>query len=180
LQTAVEKGDSYAMIILASTFKRDNKYDLAEKYYVMALNKGNNSAHYFLGSIYKANKKWDLAIKHFMESSKLGIDKALYKIDNIFYKINKRESKDNAIKIYDQAIELGIISAPRYLADLYSKYYEQDLAEKYYLMAFENGTLTSVNWVCNIFNNNPVRALLLLKMLNSQTSEMKRLKMKSL
>ena len=60
----VEKGDDYAMNNLGALYEKKKKYDLAEKYFLMAIENGNISSMHNLGVLHEEMKKYDLAEKY--------------------------------------------------------------------------------------------------------------------
>jgi TPR repeat protein len=65
---AADNGDHYAMCYLAVYYQRKKKYDLTEKYYLMAISKGNKgrSAAYSLGRYYINNKLYDKNLQNYL------------------------------------------------------------------------------------------------------------------
>lgn len=115
----------------------NNKYDLAETYYLLSCRKDNYNAFDELAVIYYRQRKYDLSEKYFLLSVDKGYSDsltwlALVYIDQLKY--------DSAIKTLLLAIEKGVHTTRRVygkLAYVYHVTKQYDLAKKYYLLTFE-------------------------------------------
>ena len=125
-------------------------YDLAEKYYIEAIEKGNNDAIYNLANLYGYQGKTDLAEKYYIEAIEKGNNDAIYNLANLY---GYQGKTDLAEKYYIEAIEKGVIDAINNLAILYKNQGNTDLAEKYYVEAIERGNIDAIYNLANLYKN---------------------------
>ena len=89
---AIDKGHIDAMYNLAVLYKDQNKYELAEKYYLMAIDKGQVNAMYNLAILYKKQDKYKLTVKYYLMA-------ALHYDINARNKINEMLDKNFDIRL---------------------------------------------------------------------------------
>lgn len=115
-------------------------YDLAEKYYLEAVQRGIIEAADNLANLYINQGKIDLAEEYFLKAIEKDDIDAIFNLAIIY----ADQGKTNlAEKYYFKAIEKGDIYAMNNLAILYKDQGKTDLAEKYYLEAGEKGDIYS-------------------------------------
>ncbi len=126
--------------ILGWMYKKKNKYDLAEKYYLMSLekDKNNTAAMIGLGVLYFNQGKYDLAEKYLLTALAKDPDN-LTIINNLGTLYVEQGEYDQAEKYYLKALEKDKdnLKAMIGLGVLYFNQGKYDLAEKYYLDALE-------------------------------------------
>jgi len=110
------------------------EYNLAEKYYLQAIEKGHADAMFNLGNLYRNQEKYDLAEKYYLQAIEKGDANAMFNLGLLYY---NQEKYDLAEKYYLQAIEKGNAKAMSNLGTLYWSQEIYDLTEKYYLLAIE-------------------------------------------
>ena len=92
-------------------------YELAEKYYLMAIEKGHINSIYFLAVLYEIRKNYDLAEKYYLMAVEKDHADAMYNLA-IFYN-NIKENYDLGEKYYLMAIDKDDINAIQELCILY-------------------------------------------------------------
>ncbi len=115
-----------------------NKYELAEKLYLMAIESGDIDAIITIGYLYETNyNDYDRAEKYYLMAAEKNNDEAFYRIGNLY--CNKLYNFEKAEKYYLMAIEKKNILA-MYMVGLlyYHNLSDYEKAEKYILMAAEN------------------------------------------
>jgi len=114
-----------------------NEYDLAKKYYLMAIGKGSVNAIDNLGYHYQyVEKNYDLMKKYYLQAVDKGNSDSMNNL-GIYYE-RTEENYDLMKKYYLQAIEKGNTDAVYNLGDYYQyKEINYDLMKKYYLMAID-------------------------------------------
>jgi TPR repeat protein len=126
----------------------DINYELAKKYYLMAIEKGNIEVYHYLGLLCKNAKKYELANKYYL----MGIEKGNIMAYNnlaIMY-VNIFKHYDLAKVYYLMGIEKGNINSMNNLGSYYETVEKNmALAKKYYLMAILKGN----NKYSNKFND---------------------------
>jgi TPR repeat protein len=124
---------------LGYIYDRWGKYDVAEKYYLNAIERGGIKALFNLALLYENHKqKYDLAEKYYLLAIKKGEKDSL---NNMGVLYTKQQKYDLAEKYYLLAVENGYANAMNNLAGLYFNQQKYDLAEKYVLLAVENGSI---------------------------------------
>ena len=124
-----------------------NKLDLAEKYYLMAIKYNNNysNALYNLGYLYAKQNKLDLAEEYYLMAINNGTND-FYAMNNLGLLYHKQLKLDSAEKYFLMAIEYGSKMASYNLGYLYEEQHKFDLALKYYLQAilFDAETIQNI------------------------------------
>lgn len=119
---------------LGNLYFKQNKYELAEKCFLMAIKKDNSTAMNILGSIYSQQKKYELAEKYFL----MGIEKNdIVSMNHLGYMYYKQEKYELAEKYCLMAAEANYTDAINNLGHIYRIQKKYDIAKKYYLMAAE-------------------------------------------
>ena len=72
-------------------YDNQEKYDLAEKYYLMAIDKGYENAMCNLGFLYYNQEKYDLAEKYYLMAIEKGNEDAMCNLGNLYYDQEKYE-----------------------------------------------------------------------------------------
>jgi TPR repeat protein len=114
-----------------------SNYELAVKYFLMAIEKGNADAINNLGWYYaKIEKNYEFAVKYYLMAIEKGNVNSMYNLGWYYDDIEK--NYDLAVKYYLLAIEKGNAKAMNNLGWYYAKIEKNyELAIKYYLMAIE-------------------------------------------
>jgi TPR repeat protein/ATP-dependent 26S proteasome regulatory subunit len=130
---------------LGDLYKKQKKYNLSEKYYLMAIKSNEPEALKKLGDFYSDRYKHDLATKYYklaaQEYAKVadqGDAESQVELGELYYfKLNRYDLAEKYLKMAaDQAYAPG----QDCLGWLYDdKLNRKDLAEKYYMMAAEQG-----------------------------------------
>lgn len=117
--------------------------DLAEKYYLMAINQGNICSMYNLARLYDKRNRNDLAKKYYLMAIEKGYINFMCNFSWLYYLKSKFDISEN---YYLTAIENdpGNVYYITCLACLYGGQRIYNLAEKYYLMAIEKGHVNSM------------------------------------
>jgi TPR repeat protein len=118
------------------------KYNIAIKYYKIAIDKGNINAMNSLGVCYYDIKDYENAVKYYL----MAIDKGnINAINNLGLYYDAIKDYDNAIKYYKMAIDKGDSNAMNNLALYYDEIAnDYNKAIKYYLIAIDKGNITSI------------------------------------
>jgi tetratricopeptide (TPR) repeat protein len=101
---------------LAFLYDNQGKFNLAEEYYLIAIEKGDEDAFFFLAFLYDKQGKFNLAEKYYLKSIENGNEKALFNLGLLY---NYQSSYTLAEKYYLKAVEKGDEDAFLNLAFLY-------------------------------------------------------------
>ncbi|MDR3218501.1 MAG: sel1 repeat family protein, partial [Dysgonamonadaceae bacterium] len=134
INSVENEDDGWKENALGFVYDNQEKFDLAEKYFLMAIEKGDSDAMFNLGHLYKNQEKFDLAEKYYLLAIEKGDNKALLNLGNLYC---NQEKFDLSEKYYLQAIEKGDSNAMFNLGNLYANQEKFDLAERYYLQTIE-------------------------------------------
>ena len=126
---------------MAVLYTIQNKFELAEGYYLQAIEKGYVIALNNLANLYANQDKYELAENYFMQAIEKGDAVAFFNFALLY---ENQEKFELAESYYLQAIEKGNIDACFNLAVLYENQEKGELAENYYLKAIDNGDLESL------------------------------------
>jgi len=124
-----------AMRLLGIIYEKEKKYDLAKKYWLMAIDYGNIAALNDMGNYYeKKEKNYDLAKKYFAKAIKKGNSDAMNDFGEYYQLVEK--NFDLAKKYYLMGAEKGNSRALCSLG-IYYLSVEQDynIAKKYHIQA---------------------------------------------
>ena len=114
---ASEQGHLQSQLALAELyFHIFKKYDLAEKYFKLAIGNGDIDAYNGLGRVYSHQKKYDLAEEAYKTAIENGETSALISLAVMYYRYGKH---DLAIKHLKLASEKKIKDADNLLKNLY-------------------------------------------------------------
>jgi TPR repeat protein/DNA-binding transcriptional regulator GbsR (MarR family) len=116
LQTAFNKDFKYCSLMLAETYKATNNLELAEKYYLIAIDQHMLNADYELGELYKRQSKWEQAESLLLKALEKGEWRAALSLGTIYSKIDKKEE---AVKYSQIAINHEVIGSALQLAMFY-------------------------------------------------------------
>ena len=144
--------DGWKHIFLGYIYAKQAKYDLAEKYYLMAIEKENDVAMYNLGNLYKNQAKYDLAEKYYLMAIEKEHINAMYNLGNLY---NNQAKYDLAEKYWLMAIEKENISAMYNLSLMYYIQNRNKKQVKQYINKYEGRDIAKIIieiWV-GIFNN---------------------------
>ena len=123
--------------------------ELAEKYYLIAIEKNYISSMNNLGRMYRDQGKYDLAKKYLLMAVNKGNKRA---INNLAYVYKKSKEYDLAEKYYLMAIERNNnTSSMNSLGIMYHQRNQYEIAEKYYLMAIERNNLNRISNLADIY-----------------------------
>ena len=126
---------------LGLSYYLKKKYELAEKYFLMAIRKDNSDAMNKIGQMYTQHKKYDLAEKYLL----MGIGKNnISSMNNLRFMYYLQKQYEKAKKYCLMAIEMNNIYAMNTLGNIYIMQKNYDLAEKYYLIAIKKGEMHSL------------------------------------
>lgn len=119
-----------AMIYLAEIYVKMDKYDLVEKYYLMAIDIDNKFtvAMILLGTVYAYQKKYDLAEKYFLMAMNNNDENAERYLVILYEDMNEL---DKAAYYYQKMLENNKISNIQYIISAYEKLGKNELADKY-------------------------------------------------
>ena len=81
------------MLNLGLLYENQEKFDLAEKYYLMAIKENNSNAMFNLGLLYYNQEKFELALKYFEQALKAG-----YHVPDEYFDIIKKEWNEKISK----------------------------------------------------------------------------------
>jgi len=129
--------DDLKIFCLGLVYKKQEKYKLAEKYYLQVIEKGGDKtsmAMSNLGNLYSNQKEYDLAEKYYLQAAEKEETNAMFNLGMLY---DERKDYDLAEKYYLQAVRSGNAAAMNSLGNLYHSQEKYDLAEKYYLQAIE-------------------------------------------
>ena len=118
-------------------YKTEQNYELAKKYYLMAIDKNNSDAMNHLGNLYyEIEHDYKLAKKYYLMAIDKGNSNAMFNLGNLYHETEQHY--ELAKKYYLMAIDEGNSCA---MTNLGNYYYEieknYELAKKYYLMAID-------------------------------------------
>jgi tetratricopeptide (TPR) repeat protein len=123
----------------------EKNYELAIKYYLMAIELGNSEAMNNLGYYYHfIEKNYDKMFEYYLMAIDLGNSNAMNNLGHYYH--YTKENYDLAKKYYLMAIDLGNSQAMINIG-YYYHYIEQnyDLMKKYYLIAIDLGRSDTMN-----------------------------------
>jgi len=126
------------MRCLGNIYNIQQKYDLAEKYYLLAieLNNKDSKSMTYLGNCYYNQQKYDLTEKYYLMALNIRESiKTIIKLIEIYY-IQKKYV--NAVKYCALIINNKDYMSMIKLAQIFNKYNKSDEAESYYLNVIEN------------------------------------------
>lgn len=133
-------------------------YDLAEEYYLKAIQKNNNIyAIVSLAKLYQKQKKYDLAKEYYLKA--LDLEPVIEKQSHLYYHLatlyNFTEKYDLAKTYFLLAIDSNDddVDSMNFLALIYEKEKEYDLAKKYYLMAIDKKYVYSMNNLAMLYDD---------------------------
>ena len=133
--------DGVKYFVLGFLCDNQKKFDLAEKYYLMAIEKEHVSAMFNLGFLYANQEKYNLAEKYYLMAIEKEHVSAMFNLGLLY---DNQEEYDLAEKHYLQAIRKGDNGAMNNLGLLYDNQNKYDLAERYWLLAVEKGNVESM------------------------------------
>ena len=142
-----DKGNNEFQNGLARVYKKQLKYELAEKYYKLSIELGNQKAVFNLGCMYFLIKKYDLAIETL---KKLFDDPRVYTILGRIYHIKKDfENCEKYLKLAGNDSLAYLL-----LGYLYKENEMFDLAEKYFkLCADEKDNREAQRELCQLYSH---------------------------
>lgn len=130
-------GNEYVNSIhnLALLYEKQNKYELAEKYYLMAIEKGSIKSMNNLAILYHKQIKYKSAEKYYLMAISNGYINSINNLASLYYEQNRY---DLSKKYYLMAIEKGDTDSMFNLAWLYAKKGDSELSKRYYVMGAVN------------------------------------------
>ncbi len=137
------KGEIDCLFNIATVYYRFEKYDLAEKYFLLSIEKGNNTAINCLGFYYQNIKQdYQKALELFESGIQKGDNDSLLNIASLYYLLGKY---DLAEKYFLMSVEKNDCVAANNLG-FYYQHVKKDFqnAEKYYMIAHETGDQYSI------------------------------------
>lgn len=140
------------MIYLATYHCTNKKYDLVEKYYLMAIDCGNVDAMTCLGYFYEHIKEnYELAEKYYLMANKNETTTLMNNLAEFYYNIKKYDLAEEYYKI---TAGRGIVDS-MYALGVFYKIIKIDfkLSEKYFLMAVDNGHAESMYLLATLYND---------------------------
>ena len=86
---------------LGTVYYNIAKYELAEKYYLMAIDKGNNSGavHDNLANVYYKQNKYELAKEYYLISIEKGYHRGILDLEQLY--------KKNSLRLYHTLIKIS-------------------------------------------------------------------------
>ena len=132
-------------------YNTEKNYELAKKYYLMAIDKNNLEAMNNLGTLYyMIEKNYELAKKYYLMAIDNDNDNSMFNLGNLYHMTEQQY--ELAKKYYLMAIDKGNSNAMASLGNLYyiieNKY---ELAIKYYLMAIDKENPHAMNNLGHIY-----------------------------
>ena len=135
---AIDNGNIDAQNNLGVLYERENKLELAEKYYA---DSGDTKSQRKLGNLYYFDLgKYDLAEKYLKMSIKNNDTESLKTLGIFYY---NRWDYESAEKYFKPVAEKGDVKSQAFLASVYDNLNKKDLAKKYYKIAADNGDMSS-------------------------------------
>lgn len=125
--------DDHVFVLLATSYKNQNKLDQMEKYYLMASEKGNRIAQNNLALYYYEKSRYDEAIKLWTLSD---LPESLFSL-GFHYRYNGRnyeQMKKYYLLAIDKKNTLAMCNLANYYKSIENNY---ELMKKYYLMALQ-------------------------------------------
>ena len=139
------------MYNLADLYEKQNKLELAEKYYLIAIENQSVVAVNNLAYLYEKQNRMSLAKKYYLIAVEKNNIPAMYNLADLYEKENKLES---SIMYYCKASDNNHISPCKKLASVYKKQNNMVLAKKYYLMAANNHDVQAKRIINKILREN--------------------------
>lgn len=153
-EMAVDYGNACALHNLAGIYRDAKNYDLAEKYFLMAIEQdivyAMNSYGIFCENI---KKNYELAEKYYKMALDQDSIEAINNLGSLYYKTRKY---DLAEKYFLMAAEKDCVESLHNLATYHQFVTKNDvLLEKYYLMAINLGYLNSLKSLSEFYKSSP-------------------------
>jgi tetratricopeptide (TPR) repeat protein len=137
----IENNDCLCMKMLGFIYEDIvGNFELAEKYYLMAINNGDKSSYYDLANFYEINNNLELAEKYLLMAieyedycinDQFGEVQPLFNLALFYQYTNKLDLAEKFYVILSDFYE--DVDSMENLGKLYDKQEKNDLAEKYYL-----------------------------------------------
>ena len=120
---AVKKSkDNIAMNYLGSLYAKQEKYELAEKYWKMAIDNNNREAYFNLGNLYIELKKYDLAEQYYKLIEENNKIETLHELGVVLHNLGvineKKGDYIQAKEYYKKAFENGYAESKQPLRDI--------------------------------------------------------------
>ncbi len=142
--------DGHKFFMLGYLYNNLKNNELAEQYYLMAIEKGHLEALNNLANLYYNQGDFENAEKYYLYAINKGETKAL---KNIALLYNNLKKFSEAEKYFLLAIEHGEINALNSLAVLYNNLGKHKKAEKYFLLSIESGNSMAMFNLALLFEN---------------------------
>ena len=128
-----DEGSVLAMRGLGYVYRKENKYDLSEKYFKMGIENGDETSIIALGSLYKKENKYDEAEELFKMGKVKGIERAKFGLGEIYLLKEEYALAEENLKEYLLTDEYEGFKreAMEKLAELYRIEGKYDLVLKY-------------------------------------------------
>lgn len=121
----IEQEDGDKDFLIGFTYRKENKYEVAEKYYFKAIDKGVVEAMNNLANLYNDTNRQEEAEKIYLKAIKKGHVGAMFNLAILYEDMNRQEKAE---KYYIKAIDKGDVKSMYYLALFY--YQENKNPEK--------------------------------------------------
>lgn len=144
----VKKDRDNKLNTLADKYVKQQKFDLAEKYYDLEAKKGCIVATNKLAIMYEKQKKYDQAEKYYSIAADKGNSVAMNKLAIMYEKQKKSELAE---KYYGMAVKKSNHNAIINLANMYNRQKKYKLAKKYYIMAVDKGIMNAIYKLAKIY-----------------------------
>lgn len=144
----IEQEDGIKENAIAIIYSNINRKDLAENYYLQAIEKGDKIALYNLGNLYRTSNRFDLAENYYLQAIENKIEYAANNLGNIYQLQGKYTLAE---KFFLISIENGNEKAMYNIGNLYMEQGKFDLAEKYYLQATKSGQQNAVQKLAMLY-----------------------------
>lgn len=141
-----ENGDADAQNYLGTVYKYQLKVDLAKKYYTLSMSQGNKKAIYNLGFLYYENGDYDLALNIWQNLNLEEEPEIARTVAAIYYTKKEYEKAEQVLKmIGDDPM------AYYFLGDLYKMWENEELAEKYFVLAAERDDIDALKALYELY-----------------------------
>ncbi|MDR0232916.1 MAG: tetratricopeptide repeat protein [Dysgonamonadaceae bacterium] len=135
INRSIENEDGRKENIIGCIYEDQELFDLAEKYYLMAIEKENVAAMFNLGNLYYNQEKYDLAEQYYLQAIEKGDVDAIFNLGGLYGILGRFDLSE---KYFLQAIKEGNNDAIFTLAVLYYAQNKNKKQAKQYISQYKN------------------------------------------
>uniref|UniRef100_UPI004048A36E tetratricopeptide repeat protein n=1 Tax=Roseivirga sp. TaxID=1964215 RepID=UPI004048A36E len=146
----LEQNDDHKWFVFGLVSQYQEKWKLAEKYYLMAIEQNHSGATNNLAVLYEEQGKIELAEKYYLLAVEQNDSQTIFNLAN-FYRQNK--NWELAEKYYLTAVDGNHTDAINNLANLYEEQGKPELAEKYYTMTLDQDGSRAMFKLANLYKD---------------------------